>query len=82
MARKNQEKHDNEKMKEHLMMTNHKLTNTNVQLAAALQQITNLTAVLLQSFNSNDNHVAIKSIQLDTIATIFKCGNQACPVTM
>ena len=79
MARKDQGKHDKKEMKEHLMRTNHKLTNTNVQLAAALQQITNLTAVLLQS---NDNHVAITSIQLDTLATIFKCGNQACPVTI
>ena len=26
MARKDQEKHDNEKMKEHLMMTNHEPT--------------------------------------------------------
>ena len=73
LARKDQEKHDNEKMKEHLMMTNRELTDTKAQLAAALKQMTNLTAVLMKSPNSNDNHVNIRSIHLDSLATIFKC---------
>ena len=82
MARKDQEKHKKESMEDHLMMTNHKLKNTNVQLTAALQQITNLTAVLLQGPNSKDNHINIRSVHLGSMATIFKCGNQVCPVTI
>ena len=82
LARKDKEEHDNEKMKEHLMMTNHELMDTKTQLVAALNQITNLTAILIKSPNSNDNHVNIRSVHLDSMATMFKCGNQVCPVTI
>ena len=92
MARKDQEKHDNEKMKEHLMMTKqrlsklddieHKLTDTTAQLAAVLKQMTNLTAVLIKSPNSNDNHANIRSVHLDSMAAMLTCGNQSCPVTI
>ena len=79
LARKDMEEHDNEKMKEHLMMTNHELTNTKAQLAAALKQMTNLTAALIKSPNSNND---IRSVHLDSLATLFKFGNQVCPVSI
>ena len=79
MARKEKEEHDNEKMKEHLMMTNHELMDTKTQLVAALNQITNLTAILIKSPN---NHINIRSVHLDSMATMFKCGSQVCPVTI
>ena len=84
LARKDQEKHDNEKMKEHLMMTNHELTDTKAQLAAALRQTADLTAVLMNAqlgSNTAVSHANIRSIHLDSIAAISKCGNQVCPVT-
>ena len=79
--------HDNEKMKEHLMMTNHELTDTKAQLTAALQQVNNLAAVLMivqlrpvqYSYNVYHN---IRSVQLANMVTMFKCSNQACPVTI
>ena len=79
LARKDQEKHRMEKMEDHLMMTNHELTNTKTQLAAALKQMTNLTAALIKSPNSNND---IRSVHLDSLATLFKFGNQVCPVTI
>ena len=83
MARKDQEKHKKENMEDHLMMTNHKLKNTNVQLTAALQQMTNLTALLMNAqLGPNTSHANIRSIHLDSIAAISKCGNQVCPVTI
>ena len=88
MARKDQEKHNDDKIKEHLMMTNHELTDTKAQLIAALQQMNNLAAVLMNvqlsaNTNYNSNHANIRSVQLDNMATMFKCGKelkQAYPV--
>ena len=129
MARKDKEKHENEGIKEHLMMTKQglstlddiqrELTNTKTQLTAALKQITNLTIVLTNaqfrpiagyydrfrsmadiddyddyddhshgtynacSFSLNDtNLINIRSIQLNSMAALFNCGNQICPVTI
>ena len=78
MAREDQEEHDNEKMKEHLMMTNHKLTDTKSQLAATLRQVNNLAAALINvqltpNINYHDHHINIRSVQLDSMATLFKC---------
>ena len=60
MIRKNQEKHNNEKMKEHLMMTQKKLNitsaqlaDTNTQLTSALNQISNLTILVHSLLNSS-----------------------------
>ena len=53
MARKDQEKHENEKIQGHLVMTKgeldntqHELADTKTQLATALRQITNLTMLM------------------------------------
>ena len=87
MARKDQEKHDNEKMKEHLMMTKlelggtrHELTDTKAQLDVALKQITNLTVLMNAQLNPRNHHDNIRSVYLDSMMTISKFGNQACPV--
>ena len=91
LARKDQEKHDNENMKEHLMMTKQglsklddieqELTDTKAQLAAALRQTANLTAIVMNA-QLGPNSVASHANILDSKAAIFKCGNQACPVTI
>ena len=84
MARKDWEKHDNENMKEHLMMTNHELTDTRAQLGAALKQMT-ITAILMGAqlgLNTAASHANIRSVHLDSMAELFKCGNQTCPVTI
>ena len=78
LARKDQGNHDDEKMKEHLMMIKHRLsklddieheltdTVTKAQLAAALRQIADLTAVLMNAqlgSNTAFSHANIRSIQ-------------------
>ena len=99
MARKDQEEHEHEHMKEHLMMTNHELTDTKAQLtgtkaqldvalnqvAVALKQTASLAAILMNAQlgpNTAANHPNIRSVHLDSMAEIFKCGNQTCPVTI
>ena len=85
MARKDQEEHNKEKMNIHLRMTTCKLTNTEAQLAASLKQMTNLTAILMSAQlgpNTAASHASIRSVHLDSMAEIFKCGNQTCPVTI
>ena len=85
MARKDMEKHDDENVKEHLMMTNHELKDTKAQLAASLKQTASLTAILMNtqfSFNIAASHANIRSVHLDSMAELFKCGNQTCPVTI
>ena len=87
MARKDQEEHDNEKMKEHLMMTQLELggtrlelTDTKAQLDVALKQITNLTVLMNAQLNPRNSHANIRAVYLDSMITISKFGNQACPV--
>ena len=85
MARKDMEKHDDENVKEHLMMTNHELKDTKAQLAASLKQTASLTAILMNTkfgFNIAASHANIRSVHLDSMAELFKCGNQTCPVTI
>ena len=86
MARKDQEKHDNENMKEHLMMNNHELTDTKAQLAAAVKQINNLTEIINLSnplTNIADQIAVVKwFITLDVMATMLQSGHQSCPVTI
>ena len=95
VARKDKEIHDNEMVKEHLMMTKqglsklddirHELTDTKAQLAAAVKQTTNLTTVLMNArlgLNTRAVLTNIRSVHLDSMVTAFKCGNQACPVTI
>ena len=70
LARRDLEKHDNEKVNEHLMMTKNELTNTKAQLDDALKQISSLAALL---------NVHLYPIQLDNMARDLK---QVCPVTI
>ena len=79
MARKDKEEHEKENIKEHLMMTNHGLTDTKAQLAAALKQINNLTEM---SNPLTNIAVAKWSIILDVMATMLQSGCQSCPVTI
>ena len=78
------------------MMTNHELIDSkarltaelayaNIKLTAAIKQITNLTAILMNAQlgpNTAASLANIRSIHLDSMAEIFKCGNQTCPVTI
>ena len=85
MARKDQEEHNKEKMNLHLRMTTCKLTNTEAQLVASLKQMTNLAAILMNAQlgpSTAASHASIRSVHLDSMAEIFKCGNQVCPVTI
>ena len=70
LARKDQEKHDNENVKEHLMMTKNKLANTSVQLDTALKQINSLEVLV---------NTHLYPIQLDNMVRTFK---HVCPVTI
>ena len=94
IVRKDQEKHDNEKMKEHLMMTKCRLgelndtqhqlmgvlINTKDQLADALKHITNLTVLMNALLSPNTAPANIRSLLLDTSAMVFKFGIPPCPV--
>ena len=84
LTRKDLEKHDTEKMKEHLMMTKDELTNTKAQLNktqldAALKQINSLAMLMNVQLYPNTSDKDVRSIQLDTMATVFK---YICPVTI
>ena len=98
MVRKNQEKHNNEKIQEHLMMTQHKLNdvtvqllNTNAQLATALNQINNLTLLVHSMLNPPTKTCdtvnvlsGVKwSVQLDAMEAMSKLvSDRECPVTI
>ena len=89
MARKDREKHENDNMKEHLMMTKGELTDTKAQLAIALEQMTNLTILLYSQLNPTPNastvdivSVAKWSIKLNAMASMFKSGNQVLPAIL
>ena len=79
LARKDMEKHDNENMKKHLMMTNLELTDIKSQLSAALKQITSLTAIVMNAQLVPKTAASHANI-INSMAEISKCGNQACPV--
>ena len=85
LARKDQEKHDNEKMKEHLIMTKlergtqRQLTDAKAQLAIALKQINNLAQLVMMNSTSSSPTNIRWPIILDVIATMSQSGNQVCP---
>ena len=77
LARKDLEEHDNEKMKDHLMMTKNELTTTKTQLNeaksqldAALKQINSLAMLV---------NVHLYPTHLDSMVTMCK---RLCPVTI
>ena len=95
IARQDQEKHKKEKMEEHLMMTKHKLTdtegtlaNTNNQLASALQRISTLEVLLYQITDRavfRPTSVVLVSsaewsVKLAAMTVVSKSGDQECPV--
>ena len=95
IVRKDQKKHDNEKMKEHLMMTKCRLSeindiqhqlmstllDTKDQLADVLKHITNLTVLVNSLLSQNTVPTKnIRSLLLDTSAMVFKFGSPLCPV--
>ena len=87
MARNDKQKHDDEQMKEHLILTKlkldntqHELTDTKVQFDVALKQITNLTVLMNAQLNPRNTHANIRSVYLDSMITISKFGDQVCPV--
>ena len=75
MAHKDKEEHDNENMKEHLMMTK-------AQLAIALKQINNLVQLAMVNSMSSPPNNTKWPIILDLKATMLQSGNQMCPVTI
>ena len=87
MARKNQEEHDNENMKEHLMMTK-------AQLAVALKQINDLQLAMVNSMSSPPNNTkwpiildvkattTIIIIIIIIIITMLQSGNQVSTATV
>ena len=72
LARKDLEEHDNEKLKEHLMMTKN-------QLDVALKQINTLAVLVNTQLCPNTSVSDLRSIQLDALVTMFK---YICPVTI
>ena len=70
LARKDLEEHDNEKMKDHLMMTKNELATTKTQLDAALKQMNSLAMLV---------NVHLYPTHLDTMVTMCE---HLCPVTI
>ena len=62
------------------MMTTSELTDTKVQLGTVLGNI--MVLMNAQSSGSTTVHANVWPARLDTIATMFKLGNQVCPVTI
>ena len=65
--------------------TKNQLTATLNQKTFSLRQTANLTAILMNAQlgpNTAASHANIRSVHLDSMAEIFKCGNQTCPVTI
>ena len=92
MTCKDQEKHNDEMVKEHLMMTKQKLDdiqheqiNTKAQLTTALKHITNLTVLVNSKLNpiaaAHLDNITIRSAHLDALAIMFE-SHPVCPVTI
>ena len=87
---KNQKKHTEEKMEEHLMMTKLELTNTKAQFADALKRIDTLETLMHLATDKavarpTSSATAINSSlnwcdKLAAMANMFKSGYQVCPV--
>ena len=79
---KDLQEHKKQNMEEHLMMTKSELTETNAQLSTAMKQINNLTLLINAQLSKNTINADVWPVHLDAIATMFKLGNQVCPVTI
>ena len=88
MMRRDLEKHDEKQIKKHLKLTKSELSGTKSQLATALSQIDTLMIVAQSLIPQKDTmtsrntfvSVAIRSVELTTIALKIKSGDQNCPV--
>ena len=81
VARKDKEKHENEQMKEHLMMTKTKLDDIQHELTDTKTQLVNLSNT--PTINVADLiSVAKWSITLNVMAMMSQSGHQTCPITI
>ena len=90
VVRKDEDKHKEEKMEEHLMMTKLELSCTKAQLSNALQRINNLEVLMHLVTDKavarpSSSAAAINSSvnwydKLTAMANMFKTGFQICPV--
>ena len=72
MLRMNKQVHEEENMKEHLMLTKVRLDSTEDKLVDAMQQVDALKASI---------HLSVQwMIKLITMATLFESGDRVCPV--
>ena len=79
LPRKDLEVHKKQKMEEHLMMTTSELIDTKAQLSTALRNVIVLMNAQLRRSTIPED---IWPVYLDAIATMFKLGNQVCPITI
>ena len=77
LPRKDLEEHKKQKLEEHLMRTTSELIDTKAQLGTVLSNL-----MVLINAQSGNSTAYVWPVRLDTIATILKLGNQACPVTI
>ena len=83
LAYKDQDEHNQQNMKEHLMMTKNEiitqLNDTKAQLDNALKQINGLMVLMNAQLHPITRSTSLRSMQLDVMATMFK---SVCPVTI
>ena len=72
---KDLEEHKKQKMEEHLMMTT-------AQLSTTMKQVNNLTLLMNAQLSKSTITADVWPVHLDAIATMFKLGNQVCPVAI
>ena len=89
LPRKDLVEHKKQKVEEHLMMTKNELADakselavTNTQLSTAIKQINSLTVLINAHLSRRTTTADVWPVHLDTTATMFKLGNQVCPVTI
>ena len=83
LPRKDLEKHNKQKMEEHLMMTKNELIETNARLSIALSS---LMALMNTQLSKSSSSASVWLARLDATAVTVKLamatGNQVCPVTI
>ena len=92
VIRKDQDKHEKEKMEEHLMFTKLELATTKAKLADALKRLINLEvlmylitdkAIVIPTSSAAAIYSTVKWCdKLTVMAKLFKSGSQVCPVVI
>ncbi|XP_065902221.1 TNF receptor-associated factor 4-like [Dysidea avara] len=85
MMRKRKKEHEDEKVKEHLLMTNLKLRLTEEKLASTESRLTNLEVIMHQLINtSTSSNNLVESLQWSShlMAAKVTSVTQICPVTL